>query len=187
CLFTRRSWFWQIVCVRTNFRGPGMRMKEGREAGTFAKRTTSDATHRRRRGEAEMRAHSARERDSSSRPHLPAISSRAKHRPAALAGKIVGVDVGGTFTDLILMDASGRDLRVAKVPTTVENQAFGVLAALDATGVPLADVATIIHGTTATTNALLERKIATAGLITTKGCRDVLERGRRARPQPYGL
>jgi len=134
-----------------------------------------------------MRAHSARERDSSSRPHLPAISSRAKHRPAALAGKIVGVDVGGTFTDLILMDAAGRDLRVAKVPTTVENQAFGVLAALDSTGVPLADVATIIHGTTATTNALLERKIATAGLITTKGFRDVLELGRRTRPQPYGL
>jgi N-methylhydantoinase A len=100
---------------------------------------------------------------------------------------VVGVDVGGTFTDLILMDPAGGGLRVAKVPTTVENQAYGVLAALDSTGVPLADVATIIHGTTATTNALLERKVAKAGLITTRGFRDVLELGRRTRPQPYGL
>ncbi len=101
--------------------------------------------------------------------------------------KLVGVDVGGTFTDLILMDENGGGIRVAKVPTTVENQAFGVLAALAETGVSLSDVATIIHGTTATTNALLERKIAKAGLITTKGFRDVLELGRRTRPKPYGL
>ncbi len=118
-------------------------------------------------------------------PRAPA-ARRGAGKPAA-AGKIVGIDVGGTFTDLILMDGAGGDLRVAKVPTTIENQAYGVLAALDSTGVPLADVATIIHGTTATTNALLERKIATAGLITTKGFRDVLELGRRTRPQPYGL
>jgi N-methylhydantoinase A len=117
----------------------------------------------------------------------PAPSKRRQQNGAAEARKIVGVDVGGTFTDLILMDSAGGDLRVAKVPTTIENQAYGVLSALDSTGVPLADVATIIHGTTATTNALLERKIATAGLITTKGFRDVLELGRRTRPQPYGL
>jgi N-methylhydantoinase A len=100
---------------------------------------------------------------------------------------LVGVDVGGTFTDLILTDEAGGGIRVAKVPTTAENQAFGVLAALAETGVPLDAVATIIHGTTATTNALLERKIATVGLITTKGFRDVLELGRRTRPSPYGL
>ncbi len=105
----------------------------------------------------------------------------------AQPARIVGIDVGGTFTDLILMDGAGGGLRVAKVPTTTENQAFGVLAALDSTGLPPADLATIVHGTTATTNALLERKIATAGLITTKGFRDVLELGRRTRPQPYGL
>ena len=108
-------------------------------------------------------------------------------RRMADVARLVGVDVGGTFTDLILMEEAGGDLRVAKVPTTAENQAFGVLAALDSTGVSMADVATIIHGTTATTNALLERKIAKAGLITTKGFRDVLELGRRTRPQPYGL
>jgi len=110
-----------------------------------------------------------------------------KRKARADAGIVVGIDVGGTFTDLILMDPVGGALRVAKVPTTVENQAFGVLQALDSTGVPLADVETIIHGTTATTNAMLERKVAKAGLITTKGFRDVLELGRRTRPQPYGL
>lgn len=100
---------------------------------------------------------------------------------------VVGVDVGGTFTDLILMREDGTGIEVAKVPTTVENQAFGVLAAIEKTGVPLDRIKTIVHGTTATTNAMLERKIAKAGLVTTKGFRDVLELGRRTRPKPYGL
>ena len=78
-------------------------------------------------------------------------------------------------------------MRIAKVPTTVENQAFGVLAALDAAGVEPAALEAIVHGTTTTTNAMLERKIATVGLITTRGFRDVLELGRRTRPTPYGL
>ena len=101
--------------------------------------------------------------------------------------KTVGVDVGGTFTDLILLDRESGAIRVAKVPTTVDNQAVGVLAALAETGVPLAEIETIIHGTTTTTNALLERKFSNAGLITTQGFRDVLELGRRTRPNPYGL
>ena len=102
-------------------------------------------------------------------------------------GRIVGVDVGGTFTDLVLIDESAGELRLAKVPTTPDNQAEGVLAALAETGAELASVATIVHGTTTTTNAMLERKIARVGLITTRGFRDVLELGRRTRPQPYGL
>src|SRR4051795_276826 len=101
--------------------------------------------------------------------------------------KIVGVDVGGTFTDLILFDEERRDVRIAKVPTTVENQAFGVLAALGQAGAVLGELGAIVHGTTTTTNALLERKIARVGLITTRGFRDVLELGRRTRPKPYGL
>ena len=100
---------------------------------------------------------------------------------------IIGVDVGGTFTDLILFDAASGAVRVAKVPTTVENQAFGVLAAIAEAGVMPAEIDAIVHGTTTTTNALLERKIAKVGLITTRGFRDVLELGRRTRPQPYGL
>lgn len=103
------------------------------------------------------------------------------------SAKIIGVDVGGTFTDLILMDEGGGRPRVAKVPTTPDNQALGVLHALEQTGVPLSEVRSIVHGTTATTNAMLERKIAKVGLITTEGFRDVLELGRRTRPTPYGL
>ncbi|MBM3555294.1 MAG: hydantoinase/oxoprolinase family protein, partial [Alphaproteobacteria bacterium] len=100
---------------------------------------------------------------------------------------VAGIDVGGTFTDLILLDTASGELRLAKVPTTVENQAFGVLAAIDEAGLAPAAIDTIVHGTTTTTNALLERKISRCGLIATKGFRDVLELGRRTRPTPYGL
>jgi N-methylhydantoinase A len=100
---------------------------------------------------------------------------------------IVGCDVGGTFTDLILHDPSGGGLQFAKVPTTTANQAHGVLAALEKTGKSAQGVDLFIHGTTATTNAVLERKLAKCGLITTRGFRDVLELGRRTRPKPYGL
>src|SRR5688572_24648801 len=103
------------------------------------------------------------------------------------AGSIVGVDVGGTFTDLIAIDPVTRAIRVAKVPTTVENQAFGVLGAIQGSGGDPATLSGIVHGTTTTTNALLERKIAKCGLITTRGFRDSLELGRRTRPTPYGL
>jgi N-methylhydantoinase A len=100
---------------------------------------------------------------------------------------IAGIDVGGTFTDLIALEAGGEGVRLAKVPTTPENQAFGVLQALEHANLRLADLQLLIHGTTTTTNAVLERKLARTGLITTRGFRDVLELGRRTRPKPYGL
>ena len=104
-----------------------------------------------------------------------------------MSHRLAGVDVGGTFTDLLFMDETAGDVRLAKVPTTTDNQAFGVLAALEAAGVEPASLDLLVHGTTTTTNALLERKLATTGLITTRGFRDVLELGRRTRPKPYGL
>jgi N-methylhydantoinase A len=100
---------------------------------------------------------------------------------------IVGCDVGGTFTDLILYDEASGDVRYAKVPSTPDNQAEGVLMALRQAGIDARDIGLFIHGTTVTTNALLERKLARSGLITTKGFRDVLELGRRTRPHAYGL
>lgn len=103
------------------------------------------------------------------------------------SGQVVGVDVGGTFTDLILMDPVTGLVRLAKVPSTLDNQAFGVLAALEEGGAVLASVDLIVHGTTTTTNAVLERKLSRTGLITTRGFRDVLELGRRTRPRPYGM
>ena len=101
--------------------------------------------------------------------------------------RIAGIDVGGTFTDLILVDDASGEVRLAKVPTTMDNQAHGVIAALDAAHADPATLDAIVHGTTTTTNAMLERRIARVGLITTRGFRDVLELGRRTRPTPYGL
>ncbi len=101
--------------------------------------------------------------------------------------KLAGIDVGGTFTDLILVDEISGAVKLAKVPTTPDNQAFGVLAAIESAGADPAGLSAIIHGTTTTTNAMLERRIARVGLITTRGFRDVLELGRRTRPAAYGL
>lgn len=101
-------------------------------------------------------------------------------------GRIIGVDVGGTFTDLVELGRDGT-VRLAKVPSTPENQAYGVLNALDAAGIDVREVDLMIHGTTTTTNAVLERKLSRTGLITTEGFRDVLELGRRTRPSAYGM
>ncbi|MBZ9769328.1 hydantoinase/oxoprolinase family protein [Mesorhizobium sp. CA6] len=108
---------------------------------------------------------------------------------SASAGSVVaGIDVGGTFTDLLLIDGkAGGKVHIAKTPTTVENQAFGVVAALGATGFPIDAIDLIVHGTTTTTNAVLERRLARTGMITTRGFRDVIELGRRTRPQAYGM
>jgi N-methylhydantoinase A len=103
--------------------------------------------------------------------------------------RIAGIDVGGTFTDLVLLETGpgGSRVRLAKVPTTLPNQAEGVLAAIEAAGIVPSEIDLIVHGTTATTNAVLERKVARVGLITTQGFRDTLEIGRRTRPRPYGM
>ena len=102
------------------------------------------------------------------------------------AASIVGVDVGGTFTDLFLYDEAKREFRIAKVASHRGDEASGFLSGLAALG-PLANVGAIVHGTTVGTNALLERKGARVGLITTKGFRDVLEMRRRDRPHTWGL
>ncbi len=91
---------------------------------------------------------------------------------------VAGIDVGGTFTDLVVFDPATGAVRLAKVPTTPDNQATGVLAVLDAAGVDPAALDLIVHGTTTTTNAVLERKLARTGLITTAG----LPRHPRTRP-----
>ncbi len=103
------------------------------------------------------------------------------------SGFVAGVDVGGTFTDLVELDQAGGTVRLAKVPSTPDNQAFGVLDALRSAKCDLSRLDLIVHGTTTTTNAVLERKLSPTGLITTVGFRDVLELGRRTRPQPYGM
>ena len=112
----------------------------------------------------------------------------AQSGPAQSDGVVAGIDVGGTFTDLILIDGrNGGKVRIAKTPTTLDNQAFGVVSALGATGFSASAIDLIVHGTTTTTNAVLERRLARTGMITTAGFRDVIELGRRTRPQAYGM
>jgi N-methylhydantoinase A len=105
-----------------------------------------------------------------------------------MTGKlIVGVDVGGTFTDLFFLDeASGRSW-IGKVPSTRGREAVGFLNGVRKGTGDLAQIGTVIHGTTVGTNALLERKGGKAGVIATEGFRDVLEMRRRDRPQTWGL
>ncbi|MGO4834680.1 hydantoinase/oxoprolinase N-terminal domain-containing protein, partial [Rhizobiaceae sp. 2RAB30] len=112
----------------------------------------------------------------------------AENDRAGDGGVVAGIDVGGTFTDLILIDGrDGGKVRIAKVPTTSANQAFGVVSALTEAGLPVDQLDLIVHGTTTTTNAVLERRLARTGMITTRGFRDIIELGRRTRPQPYGM
>lgn len=99
----------------------------------------------------------------------------------------VGVDVGGTFTDFLMLDSASGAFATAKVPTTVDDRAKGFLQGLAELGVSPAEVGWLVHGTTAGTNAVLERNGARCGLITTQGFGDVLELGRRTRPNAYGL
>jgi N-methylhydantoinase A len=99
----------------------------------------------------------------------------------------LGVDIGGTFTDCVLADLTAGTLQIAKVPTTPRDQSTGFLRGLASLRVSLDAVESITHGTTIGTNAILERKGARCGLITTRGFRDVLELGRRTRPRAYGM
>ena len=99
---------------------------------------------------------------------------------------IVGVDVGGTFTDLFYFDEIERRFATAKAPSNRGDEAVGFIAGLNRLGA-IADMGSIVHGTTVGTNALLERKGAKIGVITTRGFRDVLEMRRRDRPRTWGL
>jgi len=102
---------------------------------------------------------------------------------------IVGIDVGGTFTDGFALDESSGEVSVGKVPSTRTNEAEGFLHGVrSVTGErSFGDLNAIIHGTTVGTNALLERKGAHTAVLTTAGFADVLEMRRRDRPRTWGL
>ncbi|MEQ1775655.1 MAG: hydantoinase/oxoprolinase family protein, partial [Burkholderiales bacterium] len=103
----------------------------------------------------------------------------------------VGIDTGGTFTDLVAADLNGNHYCYHKVPTTTGDPAHGILKGiaelLDQNGIPRKDVAFLVLGTTLATNAVLEGKWAATGLITTDGFRDVLELARQRRPHYFNL
>jgi N-methylhydantoinase A len=102
------------------------------------------------------------------------------------SGVIVGVDVGGTFTDLFLLDPTARTFRTCKVPSHRGDESRGFLNGLAALGGASAG-GSIVHGTTVGTNTLLERRGPRIGIITTRGFRDVLEMRRRDRRRTWGL
>src|SRR5271155_2667368 len=103
---------------------------------------------------------------------------------------LLGVDVGGTFTDAVLVSADGA-VSSAKVPTTPSDQGLGVLAAvrevLARAGASASDVERFAHGMTVATNALLEGRAARTALLATAGFTDVIELARQNRPQLYRL
>ena len=97
---------------------------------------------------------------------------------------IVGIDVGGTFTDLTAVDVETGRVVVTKVPSRPRNEAAAVLAGLGALTIASADVRRLVHGTTVGTNAVLERRGARVALLTTAGFRDLIEIGRTKRNIP---
>ena len=103
----------------------------------------------------------------------------------------VGVDIGGTFTDFVLLDKDSGDLRLHKKLTTPDDPAQGAVEGLEEllepAGISLADCSTLVHGTTLVTNALIERRGVRTALLTTKGFRDILEMGREQRYDIYDL
>lgn len=103
----------------------------------------------------------------------------------------IGFDIGGTFTDFILLDTVSQDIRLHKCLTTPADPSIAALEGLaqitaDA-GITLGDIGDIVHGTTLVTNALIERNGAKLGLITTEGFRDILEMGTEQRYDIYDL
>ena len=111
--------------------------------------------------------------------------SGASHRSST--GSIrIGVDTGGTFTDLVLT-GPGLEPRVAKVRSTPDDPGRALLDGLAVLGIPGAEGATVIHGTTVALNALLTGNLGTAALVTNRGFRDLIEIDRQARPDLYAL
>jgi N-methylhydantoinase A len=99
---------------------------------------------------------------------------------------LVGIDVGGSFTDIVATGPAGV-VHYAKTPTYPDDLLRSLRECMEAVGVPSADVDVLRHGTTVVINAILTRSGSTTGLVTTEGFRDVLEIGRTNWPEPYNL
>jgi 5-oxoprolinase (ATP-hydrolysing) len=105
--------------------------------------------------------------------------------------KRIGVDVGGTFTDLILVDEEAGRITVDKVPSTPDDPARGVVEGINRlcakAGVELSEIDNLLHGTTVATNTALTHKGASVGLITTEGFRDILHIARHKKPLNFSI
>ncbi|MED5406244.1 MAG: hydantoinase/oxoprolinase family protein, partial [Pseudomonadota bacterium] len=105
--------------------------------------------------------------------------------------KLVGVDVGGTFTDVVFADTESGDAKIHKVPTTPEDPSDGVSAAIrglcERHQIAPSEIDHLLHGTTIATNAILQHDGARTGMITTRNYRDILHIGRHQRPEHYSI
>ena len=99
----------------------------------------------------------------------------------------VGIDIGGTFTDVVAVAPDGATTRTAKVDTRTDDRVLGLLAALEAVGLGWGDVGDLIHGTTMVTNAIVEDRMADVALVATRGFSDTLAIGRQNRRHLYRL
>ena len=99
----------------------------------------------------------------------------------------IGIDVGGTFTDVVLLDRVAGRLEVAKTASTPKDQSIGILTGLERLGVDPGTIQRFAHGSTVATNTVLERKGAKVALLTTAGFRDLLEIGRTNRSKVYDM
>ncbi len=101
--------------------------------------------------------------------------------------RVVGVDIGGTFTDIIITDTAAGQTFTHKVPTTPEDPSRGMIRGIrevcSTASIPPNSIAHVFHGTTIATNAILEYDGARTGMITTEGYRDIIHIGRHQRPQ----
>jgi N-methylhydantoinase A len=106
-------------------------------------------------------------------------------------GLLVGIDIGGTFTDIITLETSTKEFSLTKVPSTPKDFSKGFFNGLDKiiemTGFSYSDIIRLIHGTTVSTNCIVEHKGNKIGVLTTSGFRDVLITGRGIRSDMYGL
>ncbi len=104
---------------------------------------------------------------------------------------LIGVDVGGTFTDVVYTDTEAGIVEIHKVPSTPADPSTAVVSGIEALcrrlEVDPARIDHVLHGTTVATNAVLQHDGAEAGMITTKGYRDILHIGRHQRPENYSI
>lgn len=98
-----------------------------------------------------------------------------------------GVDTGGTFTDLVMLDEASGEIRVTKVLSTPAEPSRAVFDSFEKAGVTTSDISDLVHGTTVATNALIERRGAGVALLTTDGFRDILRMQRTTRPNHFDL
>src|SRR5262245_7483099 len=101
--------------------------------------------------------------------------------------KLAGVDVGGTFTDVIVVDTDSNAVEIHKVPSTPDDLSEGLIEGLGSFDSGSAELDFLVHGTTIATNSLLQYDGAAVGMITTRGYRDILHIARHQRPLHYSI